>query len=127
VSILIPSEDSNEGVETVAGNWDAQDTIDGMTWRRLTARRIVAMRVLCSMGELFSLADLYENAINIRGHRLIRTAFKVREPQGKTAIYYCWCGQIAIERGDKIVGVAADASEGELTPCAYLWRRSSQT
>jgi hypothetical protein len=127
VSIPIPSEDSNEGGETVAGNWDAQSTIDGMTWRRLTARRIVAMRILCSMGDLFSLADLYENAINIRGHRLIRTAFKVREPHGKMAIYYCRCGQIAIERDDKIVGLAADASEGELMPCAYLGRRSGQT
>lgn len=125
--ILIPSEDSNEGVETVAGNWDAQGTIDGMTWRHLTARRIVAMRVLCSMGDLFCLADLYENAINIRGHLLIRTAFKVRDPQGKMAIYYCRCGQIAIEHGDKIVGVADDASESELTPCAYLGRRSSHT
>lgn len=76
------------------------------------------------MGELFSLADLYENAINISGHRLIRTAFRVRVPQGKAAILYCPCGQIAVDRGDKIVGLAADASECELTLCTYLERRS---
>ena len=63
------------------------------------------MRVFCAMGELFSLADLSERAIDISGHRLIRTAFRVRGPQGKTAIFYCRCGQIAIDRGDKIVGL----------------------
>jgi hypothetical protein len=111
-------------LRAVAGNWDTQDTADGMTWRNLTANRIFAMRVFCAMGELFSVADLSERAIDISGHRLIRTAFRVRRPQGKTAIFYCPCGQIAIDRGDKIVGLADDASECELTPCTYLERRS---
>jgi hypothetical protein len=97
-----------------------QHTVDEMTWRRLTANRIVAMRFFCTMGERFSLANLYENAIEISGHRLIRTNFRVRGPQGKTVIYYCPCGQIAISRDDRIVGLADDASECELTPCTYL-------
>ncbi len=98
-----------------------------MTWRRLTAKRIVAMRVLCTIGELFSLADLSENAINVRGHRFIQTVFRLRGPRGEKVIYYCPCGQIAIDRADRVVGLADDASERELTPCAHLERRSRRS
>jgi hypothetical protein len=98
-----------------------------MTWRRLTPNRIVGMKFFCAMGEMFSLADLGRNAIETSGHRLIQTNFRVRCPHGKRVIYYCPCGQIAISSGDKIVGVADDASECELTPCKSVERRSNHT
>ena len=69
------------------------------------------------MGDLFSLADPRGRVIYIRGHRLNRPTFRIRGPQGTMAIYYCPCGQIAIERGDRVVGLANDGSESELAPC----------
>ena len=82
------------------------------------------MKFFCATAEMFSLADLRGNAIEINRHRLIRTNFRVRGPQGKRIVHYCPCGQVAISSGDKIVGVADDASECELTPCKSVERRS---
>ena len=50
-----------------------------MTWGQLTANRIAITRFFCGMAEQFAVADLYQNAIDVNGHRFIRTAFKVRD------------------------------------------------
>jgi len=122
-SIPIPSRGSGEFIEIVSGI-GTQHMVDDMTWQRLTPSRIIGMKFFCAMAEMFSLADLRGNAIEINGHKLIQTNFRVRGPQGKRVIYYCPCGQVAIGSGDKILGVADDASESDLTLCKSLDRRS---
>lgn len=91
--------------------------VDDMIWQRLTPSRIVGMKFFCAMAEMFSLADLRGNAIETNGHKLLQTKFRVHGSLEIGIIYYCRCGQIAISRGDKVVGVADDASECELAPC----------
>jgi len=74
------------------------------------------------MAEQFAVADLYQNAIDVNGHRFIRTAFKVRDAEGKREIYYCPCGQIAIARNVGVEAVDDNGSKSELAPCRYLVR-----
>jgi hypothetical protein len=69
-----------------------------MTWGQLTANRIMVTRFFCGMAERFAVADLYQNAIDMSGHRFIRTAFKVRDAEGKRAISYCPCWVTRFQR-----------------------------
>jgi hypothetical protein len=96
--------------------------ISPMTWGQLTANRIMVTRFFCGMAEQFAVADLYQNAIDVNGHRFIRTAFKVRDAVGKRAIYYCPCGQIAIARNVGVEAVDDHGSKSELAPCSYFVR-----
>jgi hypothetical protein len=74
------------------------------------------------MAEQFAVTDLYQNAIDVNGHRFIRTAFKVRDAVGKRAIYYCPCGQIAIAGNVGVDAVDDNGSKSELAPCRYFER-----
>jgi hypothetical protein len=93
-----------------------------MTWRQLTANRITVTRFLCGMAQQFAVADLYQNAIDVNGHRFIRTAFKVRDAADKREIYYCPCGQIAVARNVGVDAVDDNGSKSELAPCRYFVR-----
>jgi hypothetical protein len=93
-----------------------------MTWRQLTANRITVTKFLCGMAEQFAVADLYQNAIDVNGHRFIRTAFKVRDAAGKREIYYCPCRQIAISRNVGVEAVDDNGSKSELVLCGYFVR-----
>jgi hypothetical protein len=98
--------------------------ISPMTWGQLTTNRITVTRFLCGMAEQFALADLHQNAIDVNGHRFIRTAFKVRDAVGKRAIYYCPCGQIALARNNAGVEAVDDNGlKSELAPCSYFVKR----
>ena len=72
------------------------------------------------MAEQFAVADLYQNAIDVNGHRFIRTAFKVRDAVGKRALYYCPSGQITVAGNVGVDAVDDNGSKSELAPCRYL-------
>jgi hypothetical protein len=91
-----------------------------MTWGQLTANRITVIRFFCGMAAQFAIADFYQNAIDVNGHRFIRTRFKVCEAEGKQEIWYCPCGQIAIARNAGVQGVDDNGSKSELATCRYF-------
>jgi hypothetical protein len=74
------------------------------------------------MAEQFAVADLYQNAIDVNGHRFIRTAFKIHAAAGKREIDYCPCGQIAIARNVGVEAVDDNGSKSQLAPCRYFVR-----
>jgi hypothetical protein len=94
-----------------------------MTWRQLTANRIALTRFLCGLGERFAATGLYQNAVEISGHRFVPTRFKVLRPDGKWAIHYCPCGQIALENNGGIEALNDQGVECELAPCRYFASR----
>src|ERR1700747_3933201 len=97
-----------------------------MTWRKLTANRIGLTRFLCGMAERFAATGLYQDAIGISGHRFVRTNFKVLSGDKKRAIYFCPCGQMALENNGGVVGLNAQGAKCELTPCRYFECRNRQ-
>jgi hypothetical protein len=94
-----------------------------MTWRQLTANRIALTRFLCGLGERFAATGLYQNAVEIGGHRFVPTRFKVLRPNGNWAIHYCPCGQIALENNGGIAALNDQGVECELAPCRYFASR----
>jgi hypothetical protein len=94
-----------------------------MTWRKLTANRVSLTRFLCGMAERFAATGLYRNAVEISGHRFVRTNFKVLRPGGNRAIHYCPCGQIALENNGGMGALDAQGAECELAPCRYFGTR----
>jgi hypothetical protein len=85
-----------------------------------SARQIAIVRFLCGLGEQFSVADLYRNAIAFSGHRFIRTTFKARQNRGRIPLYYCRCGEIALrdEFSEDFVGLTPDGSNRPIGICA---------
>ena len=76
------------------------------------------------MAERFAATGLYQNAIEISGHRFVRTNFKVLRGDKNRAIHYCPCGQMALENNGGIVGLNDQGADCELAPCKYFERRS---
>ena len=83
------------------------------------ARHIAILRFLCALGEQFSVADLYRNAIAFSGHRFVRTTFKARQNSGRVPLYYCRCGEIALrdEFSEDFVGLTRDGSNLRIGTC----------
>src|SRR5262249_45103182 len=94
-----------------------------MTWRKLTANRVSLTRFLCGLGERFAATGLYHNAVEISGHRFVRTNFKVLCPGSNRVIHYCPCGQIALENNGGIEALNDQGMECELAPCRYFASR----
>jgi hypothetical protein len=86
---------------------------------QLPTRRIAVMRFLCGVGKQFSATDLDRSAIACSGHRFLRTVFKIRRNGGRTSIYYCPCGEMAVrdESTGDFMGLTSDASDCEIKPC----------
>ena len=91
-----------------------------MTWRKLTANRVALTRFLCGLAERFAATGLYQNAVEISGHRFVRTRFKVLRPDGNRAICYGPCGQIALETNGGIDALNDQGAECQLAPCGYF-------
>jgi hypothetical protein len=89
-----------------------------------SARHIAIVRFLCGLGEQFSIADLYRDAIAFSGHRFIRTTFKARQNGGRVPLYYCRCGEIALrdEFSEDFVGLTRDDSNRPIGICALAKR-----
>lgn len=85
-----------------------------------SARHIAIMRFLCALGEQFSVADLYRNAIAFSGHRFVRTTFKTRQNGARAPLYYCRCGEIALrdEFTEDFVGLTRDGWNRRIGICA---------
>ena len=75
------------------------------------------------MAERFAATGLYQNAIEISGHRFVRTNFKVLRCGQQQAIHYCPCGQIALENNDGIDALSDQGAKCELAPCRYFGSR----
>jgi hypothetical protein len=84
-----------------------------------SARHIAIVRFLCALGGQFSVADLYRNAIAYGGHRFIRTTFKTRQNGARAPLYYCRCGEIALqdEFSEDFVGLTRDGSNRRIGTC----------
>jgi hypothetical protein len=78
------------------------------------------------MAERFAAAGLYHNAVEISGHRFVRTNFKVVRTGGERAIHYCPCGQIALENNGDMDALDNQGAECELAPCRYFGGRKLQ-
>jgi len=65
--------------------------------QQASARHITIVRFLCGLGEQFIIADLYRNAIEFSDHRFIETVFKTRRNGNRVTLYYCRCGEIAVQ------------------------------
>jgi hypothetical protein len=86
---------------------------------QLTTRGIALMRFLCGAGRQFSATDLDRTAIVCSGHRFLRTVLKIRRNGGRTSIYNCPCGEMAV-RDDytgEFMGLSCDASDRQIRPC----------
>ena len=95
-----------------------------MTWRKLTANRVALTRFLCGMAERFAATGLYQNAIEISGHRFVRTNFKVIRCEKNRAIHYCPCGQIALENNGGMDALNDQGAKCALAPCSYFGNRN---
>ncbi len=84
-----------------------------------SARHIAIVRFLCGLGEQFSVADLYRNAIAFSGHRFIRTTFKTRQNGARAPFYYCRCGEIALrdDFSEDFVGLTPDGANRRIGIC----------
>jgi len=80
--------------------------------RIASPRHTAIVRFLCGLGEQFSVADLYRNAIPFSGHRFIRTTFRTRKNGARVTLYYCRCGEIALRDDftEDFVGLTPDGS-----------------
>jgi hypothetical protein len=87
--------------------------------QQLSALRIETMRLLCGFAERFSASDLYWNAMSFRNHRFLRTAFSVQRAAERASIYYCRCGELAIQDGSigNFIGVARGGISQQITVC----------
>ena len=85
-----------------------------------SARHIAIVRFLCGLGEQFSVADLYRNAITFSGHRFLRTVFMTRRNGARAPLYYCRCGEIAVQDdcSEDFVGLTPDGSNRRIGICA---------
>jgi hypothetical protein len=85
-----------------------------------SARHIAIVRFLCGLGEQFSVADLYRNAIAFSGHRFLRTVFKTRRDGKRAPLYYCRCGEIAVQDDftGEFVGLTREGSNRPIGICA---------
>ena len=85
-----------------------------------SARHIAIVRFLCGLGEQFSVADLYRNAIAFNGHRFIRTTFKTRRNGARAPLYYCRCGEIVLQDdfSKDFVGLAPRGSSRQIGTCS---------
>jgi hypothetical protein len=84
------------------------------------SRHIAIIGFLCGLGEQFSVADLYRNAIAFSGHRFLRTVFKTRRNGRRAPLYYCRCGEIAVQDdfSKDFVGLTSDGSTRRIGICS---------
>ena len=75
---------------------------------------------MCGLAERFAATGLYQNAIEISGHRFVRTRFKVLRPDGDRDICYCPCGQVGLENNGGIDALNDQGAECQLAPCRYF-------
>jgi hypothetical protein len=97
-----------------------------MTWRKLTANRVAFTRFLCGMAERFAATGLFQDAIEIDGHRFTRTNFSVLSGDRNRAIHYCPCGQIALENNGGLVGLDDQGAKCDFASCRYFGRHDRQ-
>ena len=81
-------------------------------------------RFLCGMAERFAAIGLYQNAIEISGHRFIHTNFRVLSGDRNRAIHYCPCGQMALENDGGLVGLDDHGARCDFAPCRYFGNRT---
>lgn len=87
--------------------------------QQVRARRIAVMRFLCRVGEQFSATDLHRNAIEFSGHRFLCTVFTIERYAGRSSVYYCGCGEMAVrdESTGDFASLTSDASGCQIRPC----------
>lgn len=95
-----------------------------MTWPKLTDNRVALTRFLCVMAECFAVTGLYQNAIEISGHRFVHTNFKVLRCDKNRAIRYCPCDQIALENNGGMDALNDQGAKCTLAPCSYFGNRN---
>ncbi len=86
---------------------------------QVRARHIAVIRFLCGLGIQFSATDFRGNAITYSGHRFLQTIFKIQRNGGRSSVYYCPCGEMAVRDdslGDFVI-FASDASSGQVQAC----------
>ncbi len=86
---------------------------------QLTTRGIELIRFLCAAGRQFSATDWTEARLSYSGHRFLRTVLKIRRNGGRSPIYNCPCGEMAV-RDDytgEFMGLSCDASDRQIRPC----------
>jgi hypothetical protein len=92
--------------------------------QQLGKLRIEMMRFLCGMGEQFCVTDLYRNANSFKGHRFLRTTFRIQRDTPRWPIYYCRCGELAVpdDSGGNFVGLAPAGPSRHITVCKLTER-----
>ena len=87
---------------------------------RIKSSSVSFIKVLCESAALFYVRDLQKNGIMAGGHCFVKTNFALREKQGTFPLYFCRCGEMALEHDDEghtICGLTAKGCERELSHC----------
>jgi hypothetical protein len=86
---------------------------------QITSSSIPMIKLLCERGAHVS-AHVDKNAILDHGHHFVRTRFAFRSEHGTLPVFFCRCGEMALQHDDgghTICTLTNNGSERELTRC----------